>query len=76
MLCTSGFVADVTFSYNGLYGASLAFLSSESVIAETLESITTILLSDKAQQVHKVGCALREGAKSVIHDAFVTVESG
>jgi len=36
ILCTSGFVDDVTFSHDGLYGASRAFVSGDSVTAENI----------------------------------------
>jgi len=58
MLCTSGFVDDIMFSISGPYGASCVFLGNESIIAKPkiLHHSNQMLLNDKDEQVHIVGC--------------------
>jgi len=47
LLCTSGFMEDVMFSYGGLHCTSNVFLTGESITAKTTESILTIFCSTK-----------------------------
>ena len=78
MLCTSGFVDDATFSHNRHYGASRAFLSGDSLTAETrtIASIPTIFRSTIKSLTIKtsnrlliVTCA--PGSKFAVHDCLV-----